>query len=318
MPTKGRGKKQTSKLRTVESLTNGNFSWVNVKATTNKEILELKKRFNFHEDDLASALPPTQRPQIVERDDYLFVIFMFPTYDRKAGIMHRTEVDFFLGKNYVVTVHQNKLESIKRYYGQCADAKTPECVTGEAGEVMYRILYRLLRGIHEMLVHMGNDIDDMHEQVVEGARKSHTIAEILRVKMNVSTLRSSVQSHKRLISKLTSYGTQKMSWRQFDRAMLELKEDAKENWDLTQNYLDTINAIHDAFTSSVNVKTGDIMKVLTLLTATMLPLSLVTTTFAMDLEGMPFRGPGGFMIVFGVMIIMGVLSYWFYIKKRWL
>jgi len=318
MPKKGRGKKQTSKLKTIESLTNGDFTWVNVKATTPKEMLELKKRFGFHDDDLASALPPTKRPQIVERDDYLFVIMMFPTYNRTTGVMHRTEVDFFLGHNYVVTVHQNKLESIRQYYGQCADAKSPECVTGEAGQVMYRILYRLLFGIHEMLVHMGNDIDKMHDLVISDGKRAQTIAEILRVKMNVSTFRSAVQSHKRLVSKLTAYGTQKMDWDGFDRSMLELKEDAKENWDLTQNYRDTINAIHDAFTSSVNVKTGEIMKILTLLTAMMLPLSLVTTTFAMDLDGMPFRGPGGFSIVFGLMIIMGVLTYWFYIKKRWI
>ncbi len=313
-----RKQKQQSKLKTIESLTNGDFSWVNVKATTAKEMQELKKQFAFDDADLASALPPTQRPQIVERDGYLFVIMMFPTYNRVTGVMHRTEVDFFLGKNYVVTVHQNKLESIKEYFTNCADSTFPVCVDGEAGQVMYRILAHLLDGIQEMMVHIGNDIDNMHGQVIAGGHRSETIAEILRIKMNVSTFRSAVQSHKRLISKLTAYGTANMAWKDFDRAMLELKEDAKENWDLTQNYQDTISSIHDAFASDVNVKTGEIMKLLTMLTAMMLPLSLVTTTFAMDLEGLPFRGPGGFWIVFGGMWVLAVLSYWFYINKKWL
>ena len=278
---------------------------------------DLKKNFGFHDDDLASALPPTQRPQIVEREDYLFVILMFPTYDRDTGIVHRTEVDFFLGHDYLVTVHQNKLESIREYYQTCGD-NTKMCVSSKTGEVLYNILAELLHGIDEMLVHIGNDIDRMHEEVVAGRQLEETIVEILRIKMNVSTFRSAVQSHKRLISKLTAYGVQHMQWEHFDRSMMELKEEAKENWDLTQNYRDTIQAIHDAFTSSVNVNTGAIMKLLTMLTAVMLPLSLVTTTFAMDLEGMPFRGPGGFWIVFGIMWLMAVFSYWFYISKRWI
>ncbi len=311
-----RPKKNTSS--TINMLKGNGCSWVNVCATTKLEMSELHSRFDFYEEDLEAALPPIQRPHIIEREHYLFVIMLFPMYDRSTGIMHRTEVDFFIGQNYIVTIHQNTLESLKVFFEFCVTQHDSQKLLSSPGAVLDSILNEIMFGISDMLVHMGNDIDVLHDRIFESKHEENVISELLRIKTNVSTFRSAVQSHKRILDKLLSYEILQNSSRLIAESMRELQEESKENWDTIQNYHDNVNALNEAFVSKVGVRTNHIMKFLTMISAVMLPLSLVTTIFAMDVGGLPMQGENGFMILAGVMIIMTLLSLWFYKAKQWL
>ena len=58
----------------VKIIKNKNFSWFNVTNNSEKEIKYLEKEFNFYPSDLEDCLPPLQRPKIIARPDYLFMI----------------------------------------------------------------------------------------------------------------------------------------------------------------------------------------------------------------------------------------------------
>lgn len=103
-------------LKNVLEFRNAKFSWINVTKNGEKEVEYLRKKFGFHEIDLKDCLPPLQRPKLVVRKNYLFMILLFPVFDRKTRVLHASEVDFFITPKTLLTVSSNELAPPSRNF----------------------------------------------------------------------------------------------------------------------------------------------------------------------------------------------------------
>jgi len=93
--------------------------WLNLSRNTAKEIDYLRENFKFHPLDLDDCLSPAQRPKLDEYDDYLFLILTFPYYDHGRKEIRSSELDFFIGQDYLVTVTDGQLEPFNKFFEQC-------------------------------------------------------------------------------------------------------------------------------------------------------------------------------------------------------
>ena len=95
-----------------------NFTWYNLIKPVARDLENLRQNFNFHPLDLeASRLDRhSQRPQISEYEKYIFLILLFPIYRRRRRDIKPAEIDFFLGENYLITIHNNELEPLKKLF----------------------------------------------------------------------------------------------------------------------------------------------------------------------------------------------------------
>lgn len=287
--------------------------WINLTRASEKELRRLQVRFDFLDEDIITCLPPIQRPQVIERSAYIFFTLIFPVYDRKTNVIGRTEVDFFIGDNYVVTVHENTLESLRHYF---AERKKTQNI-GSAGECARDILYALTEGIPPMLVHVGNDIDTIRAALFT-SRTQAVIESILRIRTNVSTLRNTLYGHRRIIEKTALLLAHK-NHNERASGFEIIAENTKNNWELVGIHHQTISAIHDSYSAYVTARTNEVMKTLTMFAVVIFPLSLIAAIFAIDLPGMPFKEMEyGFWFVTGGMGLFAVCMYLFYKEKRWL
>ncbi|MBC7252068.1 MAG: magnesium transporter, partial [Anaerolineae bacterium] len=89
----------------VETITYGKVTWTNIVRPTPEDIAVLRRNFDFHPLDLEDCLSRIERPKIDEYENYLFIVMHFPVYDKDQRITRPSEVDFFIGPGYLVTVH---------------------------------------------------------------------------------------------------------------------------------------------------------------------------------------------------------------------
>ena len=82
-----------------------NLKWVDITNPDESDLLYLKDNFRFHPLDFEDVVTPAARAKVDEYDDYHFVILLFPLLDRKTDEIRAAEVDFFIGKGYLVTIH---------------------------------------------------------------------------------------------------------------------------------------------------------------------------------------------------------------------
>lgn len=294
------------------------FVWVNATNIGERELTRLRERFGVSDDDLEVALPPMQRPHTRTRHGYFMMVMIFPVYDRNAGIVHRTEVDCYLGEEFLITAHADSLESLKKFFAQCKQDVTHEvCFAQNSTEFLVKVLTAMVDGIQPMLTHVSNDIDDLRTSLFE-AKTQDVLMDMLRIRTNVATLRNALHGHKRI---LETFGEYVAIHHQdhYTRPLVHLIEQCKENWDMVDIHHSTLESLHDSYSGFVGARTNDVMKVLTLFAVINFPLTLIAAVFAMNLKGMPLLNtPNGFWIVFGGMVILALLMLYFFRKQRWI
>ena len=305
-------------MNTIQTLTTKNFTWVNVTNPGVKEMEYLEKNYNFHALDLKDCLPPLQRPKLESRPNYLFMILLFPVYNQKAKAILPSEIDFFISGNLLVTVHSDKLSPLIGLSKSAQEKSFQEkYLSGSPGILLYEILNRLLLYCFPMLNQISLNIDEAEKRIFVGYER-RMVREILVIKRNIVNFRKIMQAHKNVIRKLIAKAPQFFSTAKLNIYFDALVEQTKEIWDFLENYKEAINALHETNSSLISFRLNDIMKLLTIISVTMLPVTLIASIFSMNTP-MPFlRFPQAFWVALGGMLLvsLGVIS--FFRKKEWM
>lgn len=300
------------------------LEWVHVSDNGKKEIAWLARRFHFHPIDLQNVLPPLQRPKLVERDDLLFMILLFPIFDRKTRTITSSEVDFFISRERLVTVNVDGLAPLARLFDACrkSDASSVKkhhaCMTGDVTHLLYSILNDLLEDISPMLLHLSADIDVIEERMFRDFEKD-LIYELLRVKTNIVNVRKAMQGHKSVMRQLIRSSSSRFPVGELQAYFERLVEQTKEIWDTLELQRNTIDALHETNASLIDYRINEIMKTLTIFSVIVFPLTLVASIFGMNAVNMPLVDLRyGVWIILALMTVSALGMLLFFKRKRWI
>ncbi|MDO8669392.1 MAG: magnesium transporter CorA family protein [Candidatus Buchananbacteria bacterium] len=299
----------------------GNLSWINVINAKEKEIDYLRRKYKFKELDLADSYAQkyAQRPKLHIRNNYFFLILQFPYYDKKKMEIVAEEIDFFVTKNEVITVHKNNLEPIVGFFNECRKNAfvTSQYLGGDNSALLYEMIIRLQYYIYPILDHISIDIQNIEDNMFAGQERQ-MVNEILYIKRNILNMRKIMEAHKNVIQKIIK---ENIKFFPMQKQLLyydSIIEHSKDIWSIMSGQKDTIEALENTNTSLVSFKLNDIMRLLTIFSVIVIPLTLLASIFGMNVTfGMPFiDNPYGFWSVIGIMIIVTLVMFIFFKRKK--
>lgn len=305
----------------ISQISTKNLKWVNITKNNVEEIEYLRENFSFHPLDLEDCLSPAQRPKVEKYDDYIFVILTFPVYNRKTRAIYSAEVDFFIGKDFIVTIHNNELPPINDFFTLCNtnDVAREKNMNGNSAILMYEILERLMLYCYPILDHVNIDTVNIEKRIFSGEEKT-LVEEVLIVKRNIVTFRKTMQAHKEVIKKMISEECEFFSMKYIQTYYDNLIDHVRNIWDILENHKETINALQETNESLISFKLNNSMRTLSVIAVITFPLTMIAAIFSMKVEnGMPFLNqPMGFWIVAGLMLVVALIMTLTFKMKKWL
>lgn len=308
-------------MKHLHELSHQGLLWVNVTKQQEAELNALKKRFGFLDADLQECLPPFQRPKIVKRPGYLFLVLHWPVFDRETKRLGFTEIDFFVSENFLVTVHDSKLITIGKFFDECkTNASAPaEFFAGTAAHLLLELLSRLLDAVFPILLHVNEDITLIDRKLFARLPGKVMAQEILRLKTNVVTFRRTMLAHTTVLDRLVRFAGRELNIGAHQNYLNSLREFSNEIWNMLASQKESIDALHETNESLLSLRTNDVMRTLTIISVITFPLTLVTTLFAIRAPGTPFiNWPGGFLAI-AIFIGTGATAMLLVFKRKgWL
>ena len=296
------------------------FTWIHLRTNDEAAVAALRERFGFHELDLKDVLPPLQRPKVVSREGYLFMIFLFPYYNPARRDIVITEIDFFIGRDFIVSVNgRDEFAPLRDLVTACArgDHQKNEVLGSGIGNALYKILDHLHQAAFPMLLNINHDIDRLEERLFN-VRGRGNVVEILRIKTNIVDFRRAMQGHKPVVDKLLVVGNGLLETKKLQPYWNDLLDLTKEIWAYLETQRETITALHETHSSLLSHRINEVIKRLTLVSVALLPLTLLASLFGMNLDDIPFStNPLGFWIVMALLAVTfaGVVGY--FKSKDW-
>src|SRR5207247_10347828 len=183
------------------------FLWVDLEKPTQDETrMVLEEIFHFHPLSIEDCVQVSPSPKVEEYtpkegdrfQQYLFIVIHAVDYSRKDGVFATSELDFFLGKNFLVTYHQVPLRSIQSAGEQCLKG------TMHIARAPDRVAHTLLDGIVEnykpALENLALEIADLESEVVQNPTQQ-TLNKIVQTKKEVLHLRQIIGPHREVLAR---------------------------------------------------------------------------------------------------------------------
>jgi len=299
------------------------FLWVDLENPTPEETkYVLEEVFHFHPLSIEDCVNVSPSPKVDDyepkEDDkftpYLFIVIHAVDYSRKECVFATRELDFFLGKNFLVTYHTVPIKSVLVTEEQAARgtmhiARAPD-------RVAYNLLDSIVDNYKPALDELALKIAELEQQALAEPTKE-TLNEILRVKKEVVHLRQIIGPQREVIARFA-----RGEFKQIRPHMVPYYKDVYDALfqisEMAQSYTDSLTGILQVYLNMSSNQTGEVVKLLTLITVITTPLMMIGTWYGMNFHDMPeLSWKHGYMVAFGIVALSTGLTYWYFRKKKW-
>jgi magnesium transporter len=299
------------------------FLWVDLedaKPEESKYVLE--DVFHFHPLSIEDCIMVSPSPKVEEyspkEEDrfspYLFIVIHAVDYSRKDGVFATSELNFFLGKNFLVTYHVGPLKAVSLTEEQAVKAAMH--IARAPDRVAHTLLDAIVENYKPALDELSIEISELEQQALQNPCKQ-TLNKILQIKKEVLHLRQIIGPQREVLARFAR-GEFKLIrahmvpyYRDVFDALYHISE-------LAQGYTDSLTGILQIYLNMSSNQTGEVVKLLTMITIITTPLMMVGTWYGMNFHDMPeLNWRHGYMVAAGVMIVSTAATYWYFKRKQW-
>ena len=235
-------------------------------------------------------------------------------YSRKDGRFATTELDFFLGKNFLVTFHEAPMRSVtvveeRALSGGLNIARAPD-------RVAHSLLDTLVDNYKPALDELSLEIAEL-EQVALQRHSKETLTKIVQIKKEVLHLRQIIGPQREVLARFAQ-GEFKLVRPHLVPYFRNVYDGLFHIDELAQGYMDSLTGILQVYLNMSSNQTGEVVKLLTLITVITTPLMMIGTWYGMNFENMhELHAKYGYLVATVVMVASTVLTYWYFKKKKW-
>jgi magnesium transporter len=277
----------------------------------------LTEIFKFHSLAIEDALLDSHSPKLNDWGEYLYVVLHAVDFDVNLLDVDTHEVDFFIGKNYLVTHHVEPVRAIERMRRACL--RDERHLLRGPDYLMYEIADGLVSDFLPCVDALDEEIDRVEEEVFDRPT-SGTLSRIFTLKRAVIHLRRILSPQREVLNRLArdDYAPIEDTERVYFRGAYD---QLVRLYDINESLRDLVSGTLDMYLSVVSNRLNEVMKVLTIVTVLGLPLTFLTGFFGMNFFGatyeVPAPAPGIVIFILALALMVGLpLIMWYWFKHR--
>ncbi len=288
--------------------------WIDIENPGKENMQFLIDNLHFHPLDIEDCMSVIERPKLDEYDDYFFLVLHIPFYMKHTRRLVPFNVNIFIGNNFLVTVHHGLCKPIQDAFDYLNE--NHQILEKGSGYLLHKVIDSLIDYNFPILNKIYRNIQNVEDAIFKKA-SSKNVKDILLIRTNILTFRNIVFPQRKLLKTLEIKDMEFLI-EALDVYFSDLVDHIEKIWDTLENYKELIEGVHDAHQSLLSNKINDIMRILTIFSVVILPLTLISGIYGMNI-GLPLEtNTFAFIIIIVAMIMIsiGMLIYFKY--KDWI
>jgi magnesium transporter len=304
----------------VHELTASGLTWANVVSPDVETSQDLAERFGWHPLDVEDIVSKRQRPKVddYEDDGYLFAVLHFPIYDNQVQRLNAGELDLFVGHDYVVTIPNRELRPVTRLFTRCQedDLFREQLFARGSGRLLYEILDDLFDYCFPILDKIGHKLDGIEDEMFEG-KASEVVRDISNVKQEIISYRKIIKPERSTL-RVLERRVEDFLPEELELYFDDIVDASERIWDLLDNYKEVVEGLESTNESVLAHRQNDVLRLLTVISVTLLPLTLITGIFGMNVDFPGEETHEAFLAILVALIVIAAGTLGFFRWRRWL
>jgi magnesium transporter len=325
----------------VASFTSKGVRWLHIHRPTKKDIAFIGNQFPFHPLDLDDCLSRVQRPKLDVYNDYVFFVLHFAQIKkakrrvRKRGrvrlppgdnrlseieIVVIDELNAFVGKDFLVTVDKGELDHVNRLFREAGESPRQAETMLAHGPVylFYLLIEQLIDDSFTVMNKLGEKIDRLDQEIFS-TQSIHVVEDINVVRRNVIVMQTMLKPEINIFTRLETAGREINPV--LDDFMIgywgNTSDHLKKLKDGLEDYREIIDGLSQTYESLVSNRTNEIIKILTIFSVILMPLSLIAGIYGMNITLPLGQELHTFSLVVWIMVAIASVMAAYFKWKRW-
>jgi magnesium transporter len=304
---KGEIRQDLSREEIARALAGGEGTlWVDIDTREHDKISMLSEIFHFHPLAIEEALNPQSRVKLEEFDRYVLLIVRTVAFCETTDDpydLDTVNISFFLGKNYLVTVHgadTNPVDSTRELL-----QRKPELATHGPAKLMHAIVDQAVDAYFPIIDRLDEFMDSLEEKIY-GTFDQDALREVFSVKRLVLTLRRHLAPERDALSVLTNRPSILLT-PETQVYFRDIYDHVLRIYDSLETYRELLSSTMDSYLTQVSNRLGMATKALGVVATVTLPFVVVSGMWGMNFEHIPLHAhPHGFMILMFAQLALGL------------
>lgn len=294
--------------------------WVDLEQPSEQDIRQVAEEFTVGERIEKELLYPTPLPLITGDEHMALLVLHFPVHGTDGEGVKSQEVDFIVGKNFIITVRYEVVASLHRLKKLLEAQNMVEGHAPVTTDILLEVLFaHLYTSVRDHINHAADSLSRVEKEMFDGRERitvraiSNVSREFLHAEAALATQEESLGNFLDVLSRLGFFGET------FTLRAERIKAERANVARAVKTYRAIASELRETNIALLGARQNEIMKTLTIINFIFLPLGLISWTFSMRTEGMPLiDSPNAFWFVLALMLGVALLLITFVIKKRWL
>ncbi len=301
----------------MKQIETSKVTWIDFVEPSADEILLLKK-LKIHPLALEEFSMPSARPKASLYGNCLYLTLHIPLFDK---LNHRTfpsELDIVLTDKYLITGHDQDIFQLRDFFNKLTKSKKmrEKYMSHSPGYLMYYMIEMLLESCFPKIDHINKNLDRVEEEIFKGNEKD-MVREISYAKRDILNFRRTLKPQKSVLDSLArdNYPLLEPALRPYFQDLVGTNIRV---WSALENAKETIESLEETNDALLSYKLNTTMKVLTIFSAIMLPMTVISSVLSMSMNIPLAHSPHAFWIYVAGMFVISAITIIIFKVKKWI
>lgn len=289
--------------------------WLDAIDPSADELELLGEEFGFHQLAIDDYSLPHARPKLDEYDGYFFIVTQSLDYCEADCEITFRDLDIFIGRNYIVTLHRGKLDVLDKVVHKWQ--QNPRLLDDGTGMLLYDILDGLVDSYFPVLDEIDDRIDKLEDTVF--AQGTETSAQqIFKLKRTLLLLRRVCTPMRDVFNDLVRRDQSLIS-EQAMRYLRDVYDHSLRIVDTIDTFRDILASALEAYLSTVSNQLNSVMKTLTVVTTVLISSQIISGIYGMNFKYMPeLNWRYSYPSAIGLMVAVALGLLYYFKRIKWL
>ena len=291
--------------------------WLDLQGATEEEEREVRRALDLNEEDTGAG---ADKPSLVQREGYLRVNAVAVTAAAGRSSPELAAISCFIGKNWILTVHEGKLAVIEDFRGRTEGGG--EIGVLDAASFLTLLLGWVVTSYLQAFDGVEMELEEFDLRVLRSARSDAEaqIGALVGIRQRVGELRRSLAMHRDVFAELTEAEFDPVSSEESARRFAELAAKTDAALAAARDAKDAITGSFDVLIARTEHRTNEIIKVLTVASILLLPGALIAGLLGMNvnLEASVFLHSSIFLVAIATIVLIAATTLGVARARRWI
>jgi magnesium transporter len=302
----------------ISKYTYNKLTWIDLESPSPDEVESVASEYGLSALAASELLTPTFRPKVDQHDNFIYMVLHFPFVERGSKKKYEQEVDFIVGKHFVITAHYESIDALNEFSKlfEINSVLDRSKIGSHGGHLFFYIIREMYHHAHVELDTINDSLHDIERKIFEGM-ENKMVSVISNLNRTLVDFKQSIRFHGETLASFERASTDFFGadFSYFSNAILGEHQKVRKTLEDHKEILSDLRETND---SLLTAKTNDIMTKLTIMNFIIMPLGLISWIFAMDSEIPYIKSMTDFFLIILAMALIAIVMFLYFRSKKWL